>query len=125
MRQTWGEIAAACILAWMVPGAGHLYLRKLGRAAIFFACILSMFSLGLSMQGELVGINFNDLFSALKFFADIGVGLPYFVAGAANLGMGQITAITFDYGNIFLYGAGLLNMLIVLDAFDIAMGRKN
>lgn len=77
------------------------------------------------MQGELAGTQFTDLFSVLKFGADLGVGLLYFLAKVSGFGSGQITAFTFDYGNVFLYGAGLLNMLIVLDAFDIAMGRKS
>ena len=39
-------------------------------------------------------------------------------------GGGEVTAATFEYGNTFLIVAGLLNFLVVLDAFDIAMGRK-
>lgn len=125
MPESAGKTAAACLLAWIVPGAGHLLLGKLGRAAIFFGCIVSMFSLGLAMQGELAGTQFTDLFSVLKLVADLGAGLLYFIASAGGMGKGEITAATFDYGNVYLYGAGLLNMLIVLDAFDIAMGRKS
>ncbi len=33
-------------------------------------------------------------------------------------------AVTYEYGNAFLIVAGLLNMLVVLDAWDIAVGRK-
>jgi hypothetical protein len=33
-------------------------------------------------------------------------------------------AITYEYGNAFGIVAGLLNMLVVLDAFDVAEGRK-
>ena len=39
-------------------------------------------------------------------------------------GGGTVTAATWEYGNTFMIVAGLLNSLIVLDAFDIAMGRK-
>ena len=111
-------------MAWLVPGAGHLYLGKFGRAAIFFACVLPMFLLGIKLQGEVVGANLSDFFGFLKFFSEIGAGLLYFVSRLMGIGKGEITALTFDYGNVFLYGAGLLNMLIVLDAFDIAVGRK-
>jgi len=34
-------------------------------------------------------------------------------------------AVTYEYGYTFLIVAGLLNMLIVLDVFDIAVGRKD
>jgi hypothetical protein len=56
--------------------------------------------------------------------ADLGVGLPYIVARAVGAGAGRVVAITYEYGNTFLIVAGLLNMLVVLDAFDIAKGRK-
>jgi TM2 domain-containing membrane protein YozV len=124
-KQSAFKIAASCVLAWLVPGAGHFLLGKIGRAAIFFVCIISMFVLGIYMQGELVGPSFSDFFGSLKFFAELGMGLIYFLGRTANIGKGEITAFTFDYGNVFLYGAGLLNMLIVFDAFDIAMGRKH
>jgi hypothetical protein len=41
-----------------------------------------------------------------------------------NLGVGTMTATTYDYGTTYLRVAGLLNYLIILDAFDIAQGRK-
>jgi len=41
-----------------------------------------------------------------------------------GLGTGDPTAYTYDYANVFIYVAGLLNMLVIVDAFDIAMGRK-
>ncbi len=41
-----------CFLAWLVPGAGHLYLGKRGRAAIFFLVVVAMFVLGLVSDGR-------------------------------------------------------------------------
>jgi len=43
---------------------------------------------------------------------------------AMGAGAGRVIAQTFEYGNAFLIVAGLLNMLVVLDAFDVAQGRK-
>ena len=61
---------------------------------------------------------------ALAAFADLGIGAPYFLARALELGDGRVVATTYEYGNSFLVVAGLLNMLVVVDAFDIALGRK-
>ena len=61
---------------------------------------------------------------ALAAFANAGLGLPWIVGRALGLGNGIVTAVTYEYGNTFLIVAGLLNALILLDAFDIAMGRK-
>jgi hypothetical protein len=41
-----------------------------------------------------------------------------------GLGIGAMTSQSYDYGTTFLWVAGLLNFLIILDAFDIARGRK-
>ena len=46
------------------------------------------------------------------------------LARAVGAGAGEVTATTYEYGNTFLIVAGLLNFLVILDAFDIAMGRK-
>ncbi len=32
---------------------------------------------------------------------------------------------TYEYGNTFLIVAGLLNMLVVIDAYDVALGRNS
>ena len=52
------------------------------------------------------------------------MGVPWMLARMMGGGAGIVTAPTFEYGNTFLIVAGLLNCLVVLDAFDIAMGRK-
>ena len=61
---------------------------------------------------------------ALAAVADVGIGLPYFVAKGIGVGAGRVVAITYEYGSTFVIAAGLLNMLVVLDVFDIAKGRK-
>lgn len=115
----------ACVSGWLVPGLGHLMLGKRGRGLIFFGVVMSMFVLGLSMQGALVALDRSDLLQLLGGLAEIGVGLPYFVVDLLGRGNGNITAVTYEYGYTFLIVAGLLNMLIVLDVFDIAVGRKD
>ena len=41
-----------------------------------------------------------------------------------GVGRGVVTSVAYEYGNAFLIVAGLLNMLIALDAFDVRLGRK-
>jgi hypothetical protein len=86
-----------------------------------------MFGLGLEMQGALTAPPGNNewvSFKTLNAFANVGVGLPYVMARRLGWGEGVPTAQTADYGWLFLVVAGLLNYLIVLDAFDVARGRK-
>ncbi len=113
-----------CLAGALIPGLGHALLQKWDRALVFCGSIAIMFALGLRLQGRLFGPDFSDLFSSLKFIADAGTGLIYWVSWIRGLGPGEPSAYTFDFGNVFVYVAGLLNMLVVVDAFDIAMGRK-
>src|SRR6266545_1496929 len=115
---------SACVAAALIPGLGHALLQKWDRAVVFLGSITLMFVIGLKLQGRLYSPEFNDLFSTLKFIADAGTGLLYWLCWMRDLGLGEPSAYTFDYGNVFIYVAGLLNMLVVVDAFDIAMGRK-
>ena len=115
---------AAGVAAALVPGLGHALLQKWDRAVVFLSSITLMFVIGLKLQGRLYSPEFSDLFSTLKFLADAGTGLLYWLCWMRGMGIGEPSAYTFDYGNVFIYVAGLLNMLVVVDAFDIAMGRK-
>ncbi len=115
---------AACIAAALIPGLGHAILRKWDRALVFLGSICTMFALGLYLDGRLFNPDFSDFFSILKFVADAGTGIPYWLAWLRGLGAGDPAVYTYDFGNVFVYSAGLLNMLIIVDAFDIAMGRK-
>jgi hypothetical protein len=118
------KIFGACFAAALVPGLGHAALQKWDRAAVFLGSISLMFGLGLLLQGRLFNPDFSDFFSSLKFIADAGNGLLYWVCWLRGLGVGEPTAYTYDFGNLFIFAAGLMNMLVVVDVFDIAMGRK-
>lgn len=117
------NVIFTCVVAWLIPGAGHLLLGRWKRAILFFAGVILLFALGLYQQGVLFGWT-PGLFGLLKFFADICIGAPYFLGKLFAWGSGDIRAYGYEYGNTYLYTAGLLNSLLVLDAFDIANGRK-
>lgn len=128
--------AAAVVAAWLVPGAGHLILGRSGRALLFFVTIVGAFVLGLRLNGHLYwptvadpqSFFHYDLITVLWSFAEIGSGLCYIVSNALGLGTGPIpqaaASPTFEYGNTFMFLAGLLNYLVIFDAFDISAGRK-
>jgi hypothetical protein len=128
--------SAAVLAAWLIPGAGHLILGKLGRALLFFVTIVAAFVLGLILNGHLYwptvadppSVFHFDLITVLWFFAQIGSGLCYIGSQLVGLGTAPIpqaaASPTFEYGNTFMFLAGLLNYLVIHDAFDIAAGRK-
>ncbi len=115
---------AACLLAWLVPGGGHIYLQAWKRGLVFLAVIAFLFVLGLQLEGRLFSLE-RGFFGILKFVAGAATGALYLLGRTAGLGAGDITSYGYEYGNTFLYTAGLLNMLLIVDAFDIARGRKS
>lgn len=115
----------AMVLAYVLPGAGHLYLGRRARALTFFAIVVLMFVVGLAIDGDLYTLarSGGQLLRVLASLGSMGSGLLYFVA--AGMGIhGDITSITYEHGTAFTITAGLMNLLLVLDAFDIAEGRK-
>ncbi len=113
-----------CAIAWALPGAGHLWLGRHQKGLTLLILLPLMFAFGLWIEGRIFPFQIAEPLVALAAVADVGIGLPYFLAKLAGVGAGQVIAITYEYGNAFVIVAGLLNMLTVLDAFDIAMGRK-
>lgn len=115
---------AACIAGACIPGLGHALLRKWDRAIVFFASISIMLIIGILLHGRLFSPAFGDFFPTLKFLAEAGLGLFYWVPYLKGIGAADPTAYTYDYANVFIYVAGLLNMLVIVDVFDISLGRK-
>ena len=117
----------AMVLAYLVPGAGHFYLGYRARAAAFLAIVLLLFSLGLAIDGSLYTLmdtlSSGAILKLLASLGSIGAGLLYFVAAAVGP-HGDVRSITFEYGTTFTLTAGLMNLLLVLDCFDIAEGRR-
>lgn len=113
-----------CVLSWLIPGAGHLWLRRTQKGLIFVVLLPLMFAMGLALSGRVFPFEFSQPLVGLAAFADLGIGAPYFVAWGLGYGAGTVVDASYEYGNTYLIVAGLLNMLVVIDAYDIAVGRK-
>ncbi|MCZ6508868.1 MAG: hypothetical protein O7A04_12595 [Acidobacteria bacterium] len=118
-------LAVAPLLAWLVPGAGHFLLGKRGRAVAFCAIVFFCAVIGCQLEGRLDTINDNDPLSVIATLASLGSGAIYLVLKLVVGYEGNIVAAGFEYGTTFLRTAGILNLLLVLDALDIARGRKS
>ena len=113
-----------CLASWAIPGAGHLWLGRRTKGLIVLVSLPLMFAIGLAIQGRLAAFDLSDPLVALAAVADFGIGAAYFVARALGYGAGDVRAVTYEYGNTFLIVAGLLNLLVIIDAYDVALGRK-
>ena len=113
-----------CVAAWLIPGLGHLLLKRGWRALILFASIIIMFALGLAMQGQFFSSSSASYLEVLGHYGELCVGLAMPAARFFGYGGGDPFFVSSDFGTAYLVAAGMLNVLAVLDAYDVALGRK-
>jgi hypothetical protein len=132
----------AAVLAWLVPGLGHIYQRRTAKGVLFMACILSTFVFGLSIShGHAVYASWTDTEWRLPYLCQVGVGLPalpalaqtYLVRNGRDPLFGGVMAPPrdhaeldewwkslnryFELGTVYTMIAGLLNVLAIYDAW--------
>lgn len=111
-------------LAWVFPGLGHGYLGRKGKALVFCFLVLFAFAFGMALDGKLYHPERGNAFALLGSYACIGYGPAYFLLQGQAFAQGDLHSPTNEYGNRFVLTGGLMNLLLMLDAFDIAAGRK-
>lgn len=111
-------------VGWLIPGAGHLVQKRWIRGGLLFISIVTLFLLGLAMQGRIYKANGGDILDILGFVGDVGAGALYILTLANDWGQGAIAFATADFGTKFMIVAGLLNFIAVADAYHIAIGKK-
>ncbi len=120
--------AAPLLIAWLIPGGGHFYLKRWNRGVLLLGAICGMFVFGLLMRGKMFEPTDGDLFTKLLnyggFAGNVASGLPYLLATWLGYSQPELPGAVADYGTKFLVCAGLLNILAMVDAYDLAAGRK-
>jgi hypothetical protein len=119
-----GFVYLPLIAGWLIPGAGHFLLRKWVRGTLLAVSIVSMFAIGLAMQGKLY-TGAQDILEMLGVAGDLGNGLLYFLGRAAGWGSQPVQTTVGDYGRVFIVVAGLLNIIAAVDAHNLRTGRKS
>lgn len=119
-----GNAVVCVLLAWLLPGAGYLYLRRWGRGILFLAVVLAAVAVGVELEGKLWQMVPGQPLSYLGTLACVGLGIPYFVLRFFLGYEGDVLSQGYEYGAAFLLTAGLMNLLLILDAWDLAKGLK-
>lgn len=121
-----GRALALCAAAWLVPGAGHLLQHRLSRGLTCLFVLPLMFALGLLLDGALFPLTplSQSPLTTAAALAERCIGAPWIAASLAGLGVGNVVSPTYEYGWVLMVVAGLLNTLVILDAYDVALGRK-
>ena len=126
-EQGTGSLALGITVAlagWAVPGLGHLVLRRWAKAAVYFLCVGGLACAGLAMRGAIFDAGATDIFDRLGFFADLGAGVFYFLGHMIQTAAPDVAHASGDYGTRLFATAGMLNLLTVLEAYDIGRGRR-
>jgi TM2 domain-containing membrane protein YozV len=140
------RVVVACVLAWLIPGAGHFYLGKRSKGLVFLAIVAVTFLTGLALQGRVYLATPEQPLSYLATFANLALGPMDLIGREATYERiiyvfpresdranyqdildrtrARILAVTHEYGTTFILTAGLMNLLLILDAFDFGIGRK-
>jgi TM2 domain-containing membrane protein YozV len=116
--------AVALFAGWLIPGAGHLLLKKPIRAALLFVSIFAMFAIGIALEGKVYTPGTGDPLDILGFAADLGAGGLYILTRMLDLGHSSVQIAIADYGTKFIVVSGLLNIVAAVDAHSLASGRK-
>ena len=111
-------------VGWLIPGAGHMMQKRWIRGGLLFISVVTLFLLGLAMQGRIYKANGGDILDILGFIGNVGAGALYLVTVTMDWGQGAIQFATADYGTKFMIVAGLLNFIAIADAYHIAIGKK-
>lgn len=114
----------APIVGWLIPGAGHILLKRYVRGILLLVSVVAMFVIGLGMHGRIYKPNGGDILDILGFIGDVGSGALYFLARIMEWGDNLAANAAADYGKTFLIVAGLLNFIAAADAHHIALGKK-
>src|SRR6476660_8799651 len=124
-----GQWLPAVALAWLIPGGGHLLLKRPGRAVLLAASVTLLFLFGLFMRGSMFTPQSGDLLTILinygGFLGDLASGILYLLATWMGYNQPDVAGHVYDYGTKFLVSAGLLNVLAMVDAYEIAAGKKS
>lgn len=139
------KTAAAVAAAWLLPGLGHVILGRARRGLLFGALLLGFFGLGLAHDGRLALRDERQPFlTTLQVVANLGIGPLDLVARAkvygrpafrmqARPGDADVSEVFRDrirspvaiYGTAYIWTAGLMNLLLLFEVWDIGRGRKS
>lgn len=124
----------SAVLAWCVPGLGHLYQGRIPKGLLYLVCLWGTFFVGMAMgRWQNVYVQAGNYSFICQFFiglAALPAVLQHLTGGLPLLGHFQAApteaaqqALLAQHGRLYEIGllytmvAGLLNILVIYDAY--------
>lgn len=143
-----GKVALAIFAGWLLPGLGHVLLGRYRRGILFGALILGSFAMGMAHEGRLAlrddrqpflsmlqvvanaGVGPLDLWARAHVYGEVAYALPRDPADVRHdqrlrILRERTKSVLSIYGTAYLWTAGLMNLLLLFDVFDVGTGRKD
>lgn len=113
--------AVAAFATWLVPGLGHWLEGRRARAVVCFVLLVGLFAFGTFLAQ---GVNLDRERHFYYWAGQFLLGLPAIVAEFVNGHPRMETDVAYgDAGIVLGSVAGMLNVLVMLDAFGWAEAR--
>jgi hypothetical protein len=119
------SLFSIAIASWLVPGLGHFLLGRAGRAIVFFLAVGGLAIVGIHARGNVFPPRSADPFGTLGFWADAASGIFYLLARVLERAGPDVSRAAGDYGTRFIAAAGIVNLIAIFDAYEIAAGRRS
>jgi hypothetical protein len=126
------------LVGWLIPGGGHFLLRKHARGGLLAFAVVAMFLCGIMMRGATFQTPFFEMINGQQrldlltkvintggFLGNVASGILYLMTAWFSYDQPDVAGHVHDYGTKFLVAAGLLNILALVDVFEIATKKKD
>jgi len=94
---------------WLVPGGGHLLLKRTGRGVLLLVAITTMFLCRLMMRGTMFTPQGDDLLTVLinwgGWVGNVASGILYLMSVWLGYAQPDVAGAVHDYGTKFLVTA--------------------
>lgn len=116
-----GRALYHALLAWVMPGLGHVVQGRWAKAAYLGGIVLTLFVLG-------VWLGDGGSVSAARYpyhvYGQYGAALPAFLASLlGEQPLGHVVD-RLELGVVFTTVAGIMNIVVVIDAYEWTRRRR-
>jgi hypothetical protein len=118
------KVIIACLVGWLIPGAGHLFIKDKKRGMVIFALLTITFFSVILMHGKIYtplreGQQSDKIIALLATVAELGNGIYYFATIPTVDVNGDLSSVYYEVGTIYGIISGLLNILVLFNLFDL------